>query len=44
MNAGKVGAVIMSGVNPMYTLPNAADFAEGLKKTDLSVSFLYERR
>ncbi|MBL85072.1 MAG: quinol:cytochrome C oxidoreductase [Winogradskyella sp.] len=39
MKAGKVGALIMSGVNPMYTLPNAADFAEGLKKTELSVSF-----
>ncbi|MBR9844793.1 MAG: TAT-variant-translocated molybdopterin oxidoreductase [Algicola sp.] len=39
MNAGKVGAVIMSGVNPIYTLPNAADFAEGLKKTELSVAF-----
>lgn len=39
MKAGKVGAVIMSGVNPMYTLPNANDFAEGLKKTGLSVAF-----
>ncbi|WMI69385.1 TAT-variant-translocated molybdopterin oxidoreductase [Mangrovimonas sp. YM274] len=39
MKAGKVGAVIMSGVNPMYTLPNAADFAEGLKQTDLSIAF-----
>lgn len=39
MKAGKVGAIIMSGVNPVYTLPNASDFSEGLKKTDLSVSF-----
>ena len=39
MNAGRVGGIIMSGVNPMYTLPNAADFAEGLKKTELSISF-----
>lgn len=39
MKAGKVGAVIMSGVNPMYTLPNAKDFAEAIKKTDLSVYF-----
>jgi len=39
MNAGKVGAIIMSGVNPMYTLPNTSDFAEGLIKTDLSVAF-----
>ena len=39
MKSGKVGAVIMSGVNPMYTLPNAADFAEGLKSADLTVAF-----
>ena len=39
MKAGKVGAIIMSGVNPMYTLPNASDFAEGLAKTDLSIAF-----
>ncbi len=39
MKAGRVGALIMDGVNPMYTLPNAADFAEGIKKVDLSVSF-----
>ncbi|MFD0837159.1 TAT-variant-translocated molybdopterin oxidoreductase [Mariniflexile aquimaris] len=39
MKAGKVGAIIMSGVNPLYTLPNASDFAEGLKKTELSVAF-----
>ncbi len=39
MKAGKVGAVIMNGVNPMYTLPNSADFAEGLEKTELSVAF-----
>ncbi|UPS92930.1 TAT-variant-translocated molybdopterin oxidoreductase [Bizionia sp. M204] len=39
MNAGKVGAIIMSGVNPLYTLPNAGDFSEGLKQTELSVSF-----
>jgi molybdopterin-containing oxidoreductase family iron-sulfur binding subunit len=39
MNAGKVGAIIMSGVNPMYTLASASEFAEGLKKVDLSVAF-----
>jgi molybdopterin-containing oxidoreductase family iron-sulfur binding subunit len=39
MNAGKVGAIIMSGVNPLYTLPNAGEFAEGLAQTDLSVTF-----
>ena len=39
MNAGKVGAIIMSGVNPMYTLPNADEFAAGLEKTQLSIAF-----
>ncbi|KAA5827759.1 4Fe-4S dicluster domain-containing protein [Algibacter amylolyticus] len=39
MKAGRVGAIIMSGVNPIYTLPNASDFAEGLKKVELSVAF-----
>ncbi len=39
MKAGKVGAMIMSGVNPLYTLPNASDFSEGLKNTELSVAF-----
>ena len=39
MKAGRVGALIMSGVNPVYTLPNATDFAEGLKKVELSVAF-----
>ncbi|WP_111684950.1 TAT-variant-translocated molybdopterin oxidoreductase [Winogradskyella tangerina] len=39
MNAGKVGALIMNGVNPMYTLPNASEFKEGLAKVDLSIAF-----
>ena len=39
MKAGRVGALIMDGVNPMYTLPNAAEFAEGIEKVDLSVAF-----
>ena len=39
MKAGSVHTLIMSGVNPVYTLPNSADFAEGLKKVKLSVSF-----
>ena len=39
MNAGKVGAIIMNGVNPLYTLPNAQEFSEGLKKTELSIAF-----
>ena len=39
MKSGKVGALIMSGVNPVYTLANASDFIEGLKQVDLSISF-----
>ncbi|MCO6148075.1 TAT-variant-translocated molybdopterin oxidoreductase [Flavobacterium sp. NRK1] len=39
MKAGNVHTLIMNGVNPVYTLPNSADFAEGLKKVKLSVSF-----
>ncbi|MFC0603809.1 TAT-variant-translocated molybdopterin oxidoreductase [Winogradskyella pulchriflava] len=39
MKAGKVGAIIMNGVNPIYSLPNASDFKVGLEKVDLSVAF-----
>ena len=39
MNAGKIGAVIINNSNPVYTLPNSADFVEGLKKVKLSVAF-----
>ncbi len=39
MKAGKVGAIIMDAVNPVYSLPNATDFVEGLKNVDLSVAF-----
>lgn len=39
MKAGKVGALIMSGVNPLYTLPNASEFEAGLANVDLSVAF-----
>lgn len=39
MNAGKVGALIMSGVNPMYTLSNAADFEAGLANVNMTVAF-----
>ena len=36
---GNVGALIMAGVNPVYTMPNSEEFVEGLKKTDLSILF-----
>ncbi len=39
MKAGKVGALIMDGVNPAYSLPNASDFAEGIANVGLSVLF-----
>ena len=39
LKAGKVHTLIMNGVNPVYTLPNAKEFVEGLKKTKLSVAF-----
>ena len=39
MKSGKVGVLIMYGVNPLYTLPNANDFSEGLKNVDVSVTF-----
>ncbi len=39
MKAGRVGALIIDGVNPMYTLPNASEFKEGVEKVDLSVAF-----
>ena len=39
MNAGKIGAVIVNNSNPVYSLPNATEFVEGLKKVKLSVAF-----
>jgi len=39
MNAGNVHTLIMSGVNPVYTLANSKDFVSGLGKVKLSVAF-----
>jgi MoCo/4Fe-4S cofactor protein with predicted Tat translocation signal len=39
MNAGSVHTLIISGVNPVYTLADSAAFVAGLKKVDTSVSF-----
>ncbi|WP_457616147.1 TAT-variant-translocated molybdopterin oxidoreductase [Lutibacter sp.] len=39
MNAGKIGAIIINNANPVYTLPNAKEFVEGLSKVKLSVAF-----
>ncbi|MFC4634007.1 TAT-variant-translocated molybdopterin oxidoreductase [Dokdonia ponticola] len=38
MNAGRVGMLVMAGVNPSYTLPNAAEFDAGLAKVAVSVA------
>lgn len=39
MNNGKIGALLITGVNPAYSLPNAEEFIEGLEKVDCSISF-----
>jgi MoCo/4Fe-4S cofactor protein with predicted Tat translocation signal len=39
LKAGQVHTLIMNGVNPVYSLPNGDEFAEGLKKAKLSVAF-----
>ncbi|MUV02725.1 4Fe-4S dicluster domain-containing protein [Flavobacterium rakeshii] len=39
IKAGSVSALIMSGVNPVYTLPNGAEFKAALGKVKLSVAF-----
>jgi len=39
MKAGNVHTLIMSGVNPVYTMPANAGFANALKKVSLSVAF-----
>jgi MoCo/4Fe-4S cofactor protein with predicted Tat translocation signal len=39
MNAGSVHTLIMSGVNPVYTLANSTAFVSGLNKVKVSVVF-----
>jgi len=39
MKAGRVHSLIMSGVNPAYTLPNSKEFTDALKNVKLSVTF-----
>jgi MoCo/4Fe-4S cofactor protein with predicted Tat translocation signal len=39
MKAGSVHTLIMSGVNPVYTLADSSSFTEGLKKVTTSVAF-----
>ncbi|KZS39315.1 quinol:cytochrome C oxidoreductase [Aquimarina aggregata] len=39
MNAGRVGGILIAGVNPVFSLPNAEEFKTGLGKVDISVAF-----
>ncbi len=39
MNAGRIGGILIAGVDPVYSLPNGTEFAEGLKKVAVSVAF-----
>ena len=39
MNSGAVGALLVAGVNPAYSLPNAEEFVAGLGNVDVKVSF-----
>ncbi|RZS98875.1 TAT-variant-translocated molybdopterin oxidoreductase [Aquimarina brevivitae] len=39
MNAGKVGGLLVAGVNPMYSLPNVDAFKSGMEKVSVSVAF-----
>ena len=38
MKAGRVGAIIIAGTNPAFTLPDSLGFAEALKSVDLKIS------
>lgn len=39
MQAGKVDALLINGVNPVYSLPSSLGFAEAMEKVSLKVSF-----
>lgn len=39
MQNGNIGALLMAGVNPAYSLPNANEFKEALQNVDVSLSF-----
>ncbi|PKD17499.1 quinol:cytochrome C oxidoreductase [Salegentibacter salinarum] len=39
MKSGSVGAMLMAGVNPAYSLPNGAEFAEALANVEVSLAF-----
>ena len=39
MNAGNVGSLMIAGVNPAYSLPNASEFISALENVNTTVSF-----
>ena len=39
MKSGKIGGLLTNNVNPVYTLPKGAEFAEAMKKVKLTVAF-----
>ena len=39
MNNGRVGALLIAGLNPVHTLPNGKEFTEGLKQVETVVDF-----
>ena len=39
MKNGSVGALLMAGVNPAYSLPDSLEFAKALENTPVTVSF-----
>lgn len=39
MRSGRIGALIMDGVNPVYSLPDAAGFVEAMGNVDLTLAF-----
>ena len=43
MKAGKVGALLIAGINPAYSLPNAAEFVDALKNVDFKLAFTMKK-
>ncbi len=39
LSKGSIKGIITAGINPAYTLPNAATFVEAVKKAKLSIAF-----
>ena len=39
MQNGSIGAILIAGVNPAYSLPNAKEFVKALKEIEVSVAF-----